>query len=572
MKKLFWIAFLACFYNAHLSAQRIIFSELLSKPTSSSVTVQLFFADSAQVAVQYGTTSGSYTAQTNWQTFADSEATATLISGLMPDTKYYYRVLTRLASDTVTTIRPEFSFHTQRMPGSTFSFIVEADPHLDYNSDTALYRQCLRNQLSDNPDFMIDLGDYLMTDKLNNASHVVPYDTIPFRCKLFRDYFSTSGHSVPLYNVMGNHEGEVGWLVNGTANNVAVWDAQVRKKYFLNPEPDNFYTGDTTNYQYIGHRQSYYAWQWGDALFIVLDPFWYTAPKPDSLTSWNWTLGKVQYDWLKNTLENSTASYKFMFSHQIVGGGVQGQGRGGVEYADLYEWGGNNLDGTPGFAAHRPGWYKPIKDLLAEHRVNIFFHGHDHLFDQQEKDCLIYQETPQPSLPNYNNTSATAYGYTTGDIVNNSGHLRVTVAPTGVHVEYVRVYLPRDTNSNRHNKDVSASYYIAATNCYDSLSTGVTTIWNGNYADELVYPNPFMKHTTIEFTISKSEKITLKVYNETGQAVKTLLSDNMISEGKYQVIWDGKSTGGVDLASGTYEYSLTGESFGKKSGKIILLR
>ena len=572
MKKILWIICFSFIYLSNISAQNIIFSELLSKPTASSVTVHLFFADSAEVSVKYGTASGTYSGQTTWQTFADSVATETLISGLQADTKYYYRVLYRHPGDTATTVRPEFTFHTQRVPGSTFSFIVEADPHLDYNSDTALYRQCLRNQLSDNPDFMIDLGDYLMTDKLNNAAHVIPYDTIPFRCKLFRDYFSTSGHSVPLYNVMGNHEGEVGWLVNGTANSVAVWDAQVRKKYFLNPEPDNFYTGDTTNYQYIGHRQSYYAWQWGDALFIVLDPFWYTKPKPDSLTSWNWTLGKVQYDWLKRTLENSTASYKFVFSHQIVGGGVQGQGRGGVEFADLYEWGGNNLDGTPGFATNRPGWYKPIKDLLAEHRVNIFFHGHDHLFDQQQKDCLIYQETPQPSLPNYNNTSATAYGYTSGDIVNNSGHLRVTVAPTGVHVEYVRVYLPRDTNSNRHNKDISASYYIGTTNCYDSLSTGVTTIWNSNYADELVYPNPFMKQTTIEFSVDHAQKISLTVYNESGQTVKTLLSGNMIAEGKYQVMWDGKNAGGADLPSGTYEYSLTGESFGRRSGKIILVR
>jgi FlgD Ig-like domain/Calcineurin-like phosphoesterase len=557
-------------YTGH--TQRIIFGELLSRPTDSSVTVQMFFADSVQVSADYGIVSGTYTGHTPWQTFADSTATAILISGLQPNTQYYYRLQYRLPGSTTPTQRPEFTFHTQRAPGSTFSFIVEADPHDDSNSDTALYRQCLLNQLSDNPDFMIDLGDYLMTDKLNNASHVVPYDTIPYRCKIFRDFYATSGHSVPLYNVLGNHEGEEGWYLNGTANNVAVWDAQVRKQYFINPEPDHFYTGDTINYQYIGHRQSYYAWQWGDALFIVLDPFWYTTPKPDSLTSWNWTLGKVQYDWLKSTLENSTASYKFVFSHQIVGGGVQGQGRGGVEYADLYEWGGNNLDGTPGFASHRPGWYKPIKDLLAEHRVNIFFHGHDHLFDQQQKDCMIYQETPQPSLPNYNNTSATAYGYVTGDIVNNSGHLRVTVAPSGLHVEYVRVYLPRDTNSTRHNKDVSASYFIGATNCYDSLSTGVATLWNANYADELVYPNPFMKQTTFEFSVEQLEHITLAIYDEQGKLIRTLMAGNLITPGKYDVIWDGNDDNGSAVSSGAYLYTIRGEHSGQRSGKMVLVR
>ena len=555
-------------------AQQIIFSELLSRPTDSSITVQMFFADSVQVSADFGTSSGIYTGHTTWQTFPDSVATALLISGLQPNTQYYYRMRCRHAGDTATITRPEFTFHTQRPPGSTFSFDIEADPHDDSNSDTALYRQCLKNQLADSPDFMVDLGDFLMTDKLQNSSRQVPYDTIPYRCKIFRDFYSTSGHSVPLYIALGNHEGEEGWYLNGTANSIPVWDAQVRKQYFINPEPDNFYTGDTTNYQYIGHRQTYYAWQWGDALFIVLDPFWYTNTKPDSVlsTSWQWTLGLTQYTWLKNTLENSTAKYKFVFSHQIVGGGVAGQGRGGVEEANYYEWGGLNPDSTQGFATNRPGWYKPIKDLLTENKVNIFFHGHDHLYDEQEKDCLIYQETPQPSLPNFNNTSATAYGYLTGDILNNSGHLRVTVEPNGVKVEYVRVYLPADTNSTRHNGDVSATYFIGAVNCYDSLSTGTPTIWNNAYADELVYPNPFMKQTTIEFSVDQAEHITLAIYDDKGKMIRTLMAGNLITPGKYDVIWDGNDGNGSSLASGTYLYSIRGEHSAQRSGKMVLLR
>lgn len=104
-----------------------------------------------------------------------------------------------------------------------------------------------------------------------------------------------------------------------------------------------------------------------------------------------------------------------------------------MEVANLYEWGGNNLDGTPGFTSKRPGWYKPIKDLLKEHRVNIFFHGHDHFFGKQEKDCLFYQECPQPSHPNFSSVNyADDYGYFEGQIQANSGHIRVGVSPEGV--------------------------------------------------------------------------------------------------------------------------------------------
>ncbi|MBK9378272.1 MAG: hypothetical protein IPM86_08535 [Saprospiraceae bacterium] len=114
-----------------------------------------------------------------------------------------------------------------------------------------------------------------------------------------------------------------------------------------------------------------------------------------------------------NTLETSDARFKFVFCHQLVGGDPLG--RGGIEYADKYEWGGKNLDGTTGWSSNRPGWYKPIKELLAENKVTIFFHGHDHFFAKQDKDCLIYQLVPQPSLPNFNGPNQAAeYGYFQG--------------------------------------------------------------------------------------------------------------------------------------------------------------
>ncbi|MEI7670433.1 MAG: metallophosphoesterase, partial [Pseudomonadota bacterium] len=511
----------------------------------------------------------NYTNQTSWQTFADNVPAEIIISGLQADTKYFYRVRYRHPGTTTITNRPEFNFHTQRSIGSSFTFIVQADPHLDASSDTALYRRCLQNQLEDAPDFMIDLGDFLMSDKLKNASNVIPHDTIPFRCNLLRSYYETECHSVPLFITLGNHEGESGWYQNGTANNVAIWDAQERNKYFMNPAPDNFYSGDTSFTNYVGKRKSYYAWQWGDALFMVIDPYWYTKPKPDSLHGWRWTLGETQYNWLKNTLENSNAKFKFIFSHQIVGGTTEG--RGGVEVADLYEWGGNNLDGTPGFASNRPGWYKPIKELLAENHVNIFFHGHDHFFGKQEKDCLIYQETPQPSLPNFQNPpqQAADYGYIEGQILPNSGYLRVTVDANGVTVNYVRVYLPQQEDATHHNKDVAATYFIGNVNCYDSLNTGAPILWNSNYEDQLVYPNPFNNETKIEFAVNQSEKINLNVYNENGLIVRKLIAGNIIPQGKFQIIWDGKDGLGNSLPNGIYWYSLQSEKSEVKNGKIV---
>jgi hypothetical protein len=127
----------------------------------------------------------------------------------------------------------------------------------------------LSNALSDHPDFMIDLGDTFMSDKLDEINPA----NILNRHLIQRGFFSLVSHSVPLYLVLGNHEGEQGWKLNGTENNIAVWAANARKTYFPNPQPDDFYSGNTSMEKFVGLRENYYAWTWADALFVVLDPY-----------------------------------------------------------------------------------------------------------------------------------------------------------------------------------------------------------------------------------------------------------------------------------------------------------
>jgi hypothetical protein len=157
------------------------------------------------------------------------------------------------------------------------------------------------------------------------------------------------------------------------------------------------------------------------------------SPKDDG---WQWTLGKTQYDWLKTTLENSQAKHKFIYVHHLLYGNAQS--RGGVEVAKFNEWGGLNVDGTPGFDAKRPGWGKPVHQLLLDNGVDIVFKGHDHLYVKQELDGIIYQTLPQPSHPGDKVNSADQYGYVTGKIVGGSGFLKVTTSNSGIQVDFVR--------------------------------------------------------------------------------------------------------------------------------------
>ena len=189
----------------------------------------------------------------------------------------------------------------------------------------------------------------------------------------------------------------------------------------------------------------------------MIDPYAYTTPKPSD--AWGFTLGKTQYDWFRSTLENSKAKYKFVFSHQLVGGDKEG--RGGSERVNLAEMGGQNADSTYGFDTQRPGWGKPIHQIMVENGVQIFFHGHDHLYVEQPKDGIVYMEVPQPSLPQYTNTTTAAgYGYVTGTILPCSGHINVTVTNDSAKVDYIGGYHVDNVSLGQINGNIRRSFSV----------------------------------------------------------------------------------------------------------------
>ena len=157
------------------------------------------------------------------------------------------------------------------------------------------------------------------------------------------------------------------------------------------------------------------------------------------------SIGDEQYKWLEHTLEQSNARYKFVFCHHVMG-----TGRGGIEMAHLYEWGGKSQDGTWRFDEKRPGWEEPIHQLMVDAGVTIFFQGHDHIFARQELDGVVYQSVPNPADDTYQAFNREAYR--SGDILPNSGHLLVTVSPENVRLDYVRSFLPEDKAKGQNGK------------------------------------------------------------------------------------------------------------------------
>ena len=433
------------------------FSAILGRPTNNSMTMNILFDQPSEVYFEYGTSSGNYSLKTPTFSAVKNTPVETDFTGLAANTKYYYRTryhASGTASDFLA--GSEHSFQTQRTPGTAFTFTIEADEHLyDKKGVQSIYQICLNNQAADKPDFMFSLGDTFGDDHQATTITSAQLDALH---KFYRPFLGSLCNSVPFFFCLGNHEGENDYYMGLTPpNNLAINGTLWRKYYYSNPYPNSFYTGNSDNEPWgIASPENYYAFTWGDALFVVLDVYRYqnkTNPKPEG---WDWSLGLTQYTWLKNTLEASKSKYKFVFAHH-----VRGEGRGAVVLAKFFEWGGYEANGTTsGFASKRPGWAKPIHQLFVDNKVNIFFQGHDHLFAHEVLDGITYQEVPMPSDSTYQIGMLANEDAYTSDQVAGTGHLRVNVSSSGVKVDYIQAYLPHDENGSLKNGQVAFTYSI----------------------------------------------------------------------------------------------------------------
>ena len=447
--------------------QGFTMSVILGRPSDHAITLSVLAPTSLEAFVEYGPVSGAYAFKTAPAVVPATAPYEIELTQLEPNTRYYYRLRTRRPGANEFDPATEYSFQSPRTPGSTFAFAVQGDSHPERQGKMFfpdLYTQTMHNVAAQQPDFYLTLGDDFSLDALISRRQLTQRNVDAIYAGQ-RSYLGQVARSSPLFLVNGNHEeAERVWL-DGTPNNPAVMAGSARTRYFPLPAPGGFYTGDTEQVQYVGLLRDYYAWTWGDALFVVIDPYWHSPGAVDSLALdqnapgrgrdwWKVSIGDEQYQWLKTTLEQSSARYKFVFAHHVLG-----TGRGGIEMADDYEWGGRGRNGAWEFAKYRPGWEMPIHQLFVKTGVSIFFFGHDHIFAHQERDGVVYQSTPNPADPTF--TAFNREAYRSGDILPNSGNLRVTVSPENVRVDYVRSFLPKDEKPGLKNGAVAFSYTVA---------------------------------------------------------------------------------------------------------------
>ncbi|HEY4394572.1 MAG TPA: metallophosphoesterase [Polyangia bacterium] len=352
------------------------------------------------------------------------------LGGLLPGHRYSYAVLA--PGDGAEEDPPPLPLYmgtaaTAPVPGTPFTFAAIADSHIEPRDpvppgETVIYDgyASMEETLLDvtaqvaaaNPDFVINLGD--MLDYHLFGFNAPPPDTSWARLGYLnyrRLLGDTVGHAAH-FPVIGNWDGESGC---NTPEEIARSTSQ-RLLYAPGPGPHTYPEGGSAN-------GDYYAFTWGDALFVVLNVMTYTPTchllsdgpgLPD-----DWTLGTAQLAWLEETLANATSKWRFLFIHHTVGGAAgdsddSAYGRGGAQAAHI-------------------GEQAIIQAMMVRYGVQVFFYAHDHVFTDAEVEGVHYTLPGSAGAPWKFDSSETGYAlYWT-----ESGYGRVSVAPDEAKIDFV---------------------------------------------------------------------------------------------------------------------------------------
>jgi len=131
--------------------------------------------------------------------------------------------------------------------------------------------------------------------------------------------------------------------------------------------------------------------------------------------------------------------------------------------------------------------------------------------------------------------------------------------------ENARIRIVQD-NAGTNYSDDSGDFIITDTQSSIEINDHNPTVFKLHPN----YPNPFNPTTTISYDLSRSSNVELKIYDQLGRLVKTLVNDRQ-NANHYKVSWDGRDEAGNQVVSGIYVYRLKIDSF-SQARKMILLK
>ena len=116
---------------------------------------------------------------------------------------------------------------------------------------------------------------------------------------------------------------------------------------------------------------------------------------------------------------------------------------------------------------------------------------------------------------------------------------------------------------NLVKKDIACNF-VSLDKIITSVEPGASQVQEKFYLNQN-YPNPFNPNTTISFSLPSQLYVSLKVFDNIGREVASLISGEL-SAGAHSIVWDAEG-----IPSGVYFYRLQTYKF-SETKKLILLR
>ena len=254
MKKFAFVLMLLSVLTSDLTAQVINRYPFIQSPSQSSTIIAWRRATSAIGTVKWGTSPTSLS-----NTLVETSATqihAVSISGLQPNTKYYYQAL----SDTFTS-SVEYFYTAKPDSVRQLDFLVYGDCGFNNTQQDGIAAQ----MAAKTSEFALVVGD---VDQLVGNAYDVDY---------FQHYTSMLKHQCH-FTAIGNHD----IMTNGT----------------------NYANAFELPHNNPANSELYYSFTWGNAKFITING-------NDSYLA-----GSAQYIWLENELKCNNSEWVFVYFHQ----------------------------------------------------------------------------------------------------------------------------------------------------------------------------------------------------------------------------------------------------------------
>ncbi len=186
----------------------------------------------------------------------------------------------------------------------------------------------------------------------------------------------------------------------------------------------------------------------------------------------------------------------------------------------------------------------------------------------QDKSNYNFSDYPEIIVPmhtedrlfKYNNTANTSGIYFHNEI-NDSKLIYLSFGLEGISTLY-------DPNAMQKFVNGTLMWFMDSSKPVTFLTEEKENLLDYKLGDN--YPNPFNPETIISFTLSRTEQVTLEIFDITGRKVTTLYN-KVAAPGEYSVNWTGKDMNGTQMPSGTYFYRLESKSF-SETKKLLLLR